>query len=125
VSEDFDLSKRARSFLYAGRGVLALVRSQPNARIHAVATGMVLVLGIALGVGRTEWAALVLAIALVWCAEAMNTSLEALCDRASPEYHPLIERAKDVAAAAVLLAALGAVAVGLLILGPPLWAWLR
>jgi len=124
VSEHLDLPKRARSFLYAARGVRDLVRSQPNARIHAAATVAVVVLASSLGVGRTGWALLVLAIASVWCAESLNTALEALCDRASPEYHPLVERAKDAAAAAVLLAALGAAAVGFLVLGPPLWAWL-
>jgi diacylglycerol kinase (ATP) len=56
----------------------------------------------------------------VWTAEALNTAFELLCDVASPEFHPLVEKAKDVAAGAVLIAAIGAAAVGLLVLGPPL-----
>jgi len=117
-----ELERRARSFVYAWRGVAALLRTQSNARIHAAATLGVLLLGAVLGVPRTGWAVLVLAIALVWSAEAVNTAFEFLCDRVSPEFHPLVERAKDVAAGAVLLAAAGAAVAGLLILGPPLWS---
>lgn len=116
------LDGRARSFIYALRGVGALIRSQPNSWVHAVATVLVVGLGLFVRLGRTDWALLALAVAIVWCAEGFNTALESLCDRVSPEFHPLVERAKDVAAGAVLLAALGAACVGLLTLGPPLWA---
>ena len=68
--------------------------------------------------GRIEWTILVLTIALVWVAEFVNTAVEAVVDLLSPDIHPLAKVAKDVAAAAVLIAALAAVAVGLLLLGP-------
>ncbi len=121
----FSIGARLRSFRYAGRGVWTLLRTQHNAWIHALATLAVATLAGLLGVSRQEWALLVLAAVAVWSAEGLNTALEALCDVASPGLHPLVERAKDVAAGAVLLAAGGAAVVGLLVLGPPLLAWLR
>lgn len=111
---------RIASFAHAFRGVAALLATQPNARIHAAATAAALALAGALRVAAGEWIALALAIALVWTAEALNTAIEALCDVASPQPHPLVRRAKDVAAAAVLFAAAGAVVVGILVFGPRL-----
>lgn len=78
-------------------------------------------MGLWLGLGRLEWAVIVLAIGLVWMAEFVNTALEAVVDLASPDLHPLAKIGKDVAAAAVLAGAATAVLVGLLVLGPPLW----
>ena len=72
-----------------------------------------------------DWAVLLLTIALVWTAEFINTALEAVVDLASPQHHPLAKVGKDVGAAAVLIAALTSILVGLLILGPPLWEKLR
>jgi diacylglycerol kinase (ATP) len=122
--QPFSWTARARSFGFAFRGVVALLATQHNARIHAAATVAVVALGVALGVGRLEWALLVLAIALVWTAEGLNTALEWLCDVAAPEYHPLVKKAKDVSAAAVLLAAIGSALIGLLVFGPRLLALL-
>ncbi len=110
-----------RSLRYAFRGLGFLVRSQPNARIHLAATVAVVALGAWLQVALTDWALLTLAITGVWAMEALNTGLEQLADRTAPEQHPLVRNAKDVAAAGVLLASLGAVVVGLLVLGLPLW----
>lgn len=115
------LAGRIDSFRFAFRGVGVMVRSQKNAWIHAAISAAVLVAGLALGVDRFAWCWLVLAIVAVWTAEALNTAFEFLADVASPEFHPLVERSKDVAAGAVLIAALGAVSIGLLVLGPPLW----
>ena len=81
------------------------------------ATGSILVV---LGISAGEWRAVILAIALVWTAEALNTALELLCDVASPEFHPLIQKGKDIAAAAVLLSSIGAAVIGLLVFGPRL-----
>lgn len=80
----------------------------------------VVALGLWLGISRLEWLGMVLAIVAVWTAEALNTAFEFLCDVASPEFHPLVEKAKDVAASAVLICSIGAVVAGLLVLGPPL-----
>lgn len=112
------MQARARSFVYAGRGLRTMLQTQHNARIHAVATLAVVTAGLVLGVTRLEWLALILAVISVWTAEAVNTALEFLCDVASPELHPLVEKAKDVAAGAVLIGAIGAVLVGLLVFGP-------
>ncbi len=108
------------SFRYAFRGLATLLASQPNARIHLLASVGVVAAGLVLGLAPLEWCAVVLAMAVVWSAEALNTALELLCDVASPEYHPLVEKAKDVAAAGVLLAAAGAAVVGLVVFLPRL-----
>ena len=112
---------RARSFAHAAAGLLAVLVTQHNARIHAVATVLVLVLGLFLGVSRLEWCWLIAAIGAVWTAEAINTALESLADAVAPQPHPLVGRAKDAAAGAVLVAALCAAAIGVLVLGPHLW----
>ena len=114
-------ASRAASFRHAFHGVGYVLKTQANARIHAAVTLGVIALGLWLGLGRLEWAALWLAIGLVWTSEFMNTALEAVIDLASPTVHPLAKAGKDVAAAGVLLAAGAAVATGLTVLGPPLW----
>jgi diacylglycerol kinase (ATP) len=116
----FSIAARLRSFRHAMRGVRHTLVSQHNAWIHAVATVGACGLGLLLGLSALEWCAIVLAIVGVWTAESLNTAFEFLCDVASPEFHPLVEKAKDVAAGAVLIAAAGAVVIGLLVLGPPL-----
>jgi diacylglycerol kinase (ATP) len=118
----FSTGARVRSFAYAARGVRTMVVSQHNAWIHAVATLSVVGGGAIVGLERIEWIALVLAIVSVWTAEALNTSLEFLCDVASPDFHPLIEKAKDVAAGGVLICAVGATAVGAFVFVPHLGA---
>jgi diacylglycerol kinase len=111
-----------RSFRFAFAGVAYLFRTQRNARIHLVVGAATVAMAAWLGVGRTEWAVLVLTIAAVIILEGLNTAVEAAVDLASPRLHPLAKVAKDVAAGMVLVAAAAAVVVGLLILGPPLWA---
>ncbi len=110
-------ASRLASFGHALRGLRVLV-SQPNARIHCVAAVAVVALAWWLGVSAMEWMALVLAIALVMGAEALNTALEYVVDLASPEWHALARDAKDVAAAGVLVCSVGAAVVGVLVLGP-------
>ena len=99
-----------------------MLRTQRNAWIHAMASVSVFALSLWLGLRPLEWAIIVLTVSSVWMAEFINTALEAVVDLASPDLHPLAKVGKDVAAAAVLVGALTAVVVGLLILGPPLWA---
>jgi diacylglycerol kinase (ATP) len=120
VARGFSLEARLRSFVYAGRGLRTLLASQHNAWIHAAATCVVVGAGLALGVGRYEWLALVVAIVSVWVAECLNTAFELLCDVASPQFHPLVARAKDVAAGAVLLCAVGAVVTAGIVFAPHL-----
>ena len=110
--------RRVASFGHAGRGVWSALRSEVHLRFHAAATVLVIGLGFHLGITRLEWALITLAVTSVWTAELMNTAIETLTDLASPAYHPLAGKAKDVAAGAVLLAALGAAVVGALVFGP-------
>jgi diacylglycerol kinase (ATP) len=124
MGERFSVRARLESFRHAGAGVRHLVATQHNARIHLAFTLAVVTAGGFFGVSRLEWCALVLAIGLVWVAEAFNTALENLSDAAHPDPHPLVGRAKDVAAGGVLFAAIASVAIGLLVLGPHLLAWL-
>ncbi len=112
---------RAHSFRHAFHGWWYVLRTQRNAWIHALITSVVVVLAIWLGLPLRDWAVLLLTFALVWTAEFINTALEAVVDLASPRQHPLAKVGKDVGAAAVLIASLTAVLIGLLILGPPLW----
>ena len=111
-----------RSFGYAFAGLGFLLRTQRNARIHVVVGAIACALAAWLRVSRVEWAVLVFTIALVVILEGLNTAVEAAIDLASPEIHPLAKAGKDLAAGMVLVAAIASVAVGILILGPPLWA---
>jgi diacylglycerol kinase len=111
-----------RSFRFAFAGLAYLLRTQRNARIHVLAGTVACVLAAWLRISRVEWAVIVFTIALVVILEGLNTAVEAAVDLASPGIHPLAKSAKDLAAGMVLVAALASVAVGLLILGPPLWA---
>lgn len=111
-----------RSFQFAAEGIAHTFRTQRNARIEAGIAGLVAVLGLWLGVDRTQWAVLVTCMGLVLGLEIVNTGIEALVDLVSPDHHPLAKVAKDAAAGAVFWAAIISVLVGLLILGPPLWA---
>ena len=114
------LRARARSVRFALRGLGVMLRSQHNAWLHAGATVGVVIGGLVCSLSRWEWCALVLAIVAVWTAEALNTAFEFLADVASPEFHPLVEKAKDVAAGAVLVTATGALALGLILFAPRL-----
>lgn len=114
--------RRVASFGHAGRGIWTALRSEVHMRYHAVATVVVAGLGFYYRLGRLEWALVALAVAGVWTAEMLNTAIEALTDLASPDFHPLAGKAKDIAAGAVLLAAAGAAAVGALVFGPHLFA---
>jgi diacylglycerol kinase (ATP) len=112
---------RIRSFSHAFSGWLYVIRTQQNAWIHLLATLCVVLLAAWLRLPLRDWAVLILAVAIVWMAEFLNTALEAVVDLASPERHPLGKVGKDVGAAAVLVAAISAAILGFLILGPPLW----
>ena len=116
----FSVAARVESFRCAFRGVWTMLVSQHNAWIHLLATVCASGLGLLLGISALEWCAIVIAIVMVWAAEALNTAFELLCDVASPEFPPLVQKGKDVAAAAVLLTAVGAVLIGLLVFGPHL-----
>jgi diacylglycerol kinase len=117
-SRPFHFSGRIRSFRYAIAGVIRMVRCQHNAWVHALATAVVIAAGLIFQLSRWEWCWIVLAISTVWTAEALNTAFEFLADAASPNFHPIVRDAKDVASGAVLLTALGASIIGALIFWP-------
>ena len=114
----FSLSKRIQSFTHAFRGAITLITTQHNAWIHLIATASVMIAGIIIGVSSTEWIALSLAIALVWMAEAFNTSIEFLADEVSLEKRDRIKKAKDVAAFGVLIASIVSAIIGLIVFLP-------
>ena len=118
--KSFVLSRIA-AFGHAFRGWWYVLNTQHNAWIHTAVAIIVLALGLWLKLTARDWAVLVLTIAIVFMAEFLNTAIEAVVDLASPVHHPLAKVGKDVGAGAVLVAALAAVLIGLLILGPPLW----
>jgi diacylglycerol kinase (ATP) len=121
----FSFRERRRSFQCALRGVVWMLKSEHNAKLHLAATIFICSLGGVLRVSLNDWCWLVTAVAMVWVAESLNTAFEHLADVAAPEIHPTTARAKDVAAGAVLIASLAAAAIGLLVLGPHLWQWLQ
>jgi diacylglycerol kinase (ATP) len=116
----FTFTGRLRSVRFAILGIRLMLGSQHNAWVHLAATVAVVAAGFALRLDRLEWCWIVIACVAVWTAEALNTAFEFLCDMASPQFHPAVKNAKDVAAGAVLLAALGAVVIGLIVMGPHL-----
>lgn len=118
MTKGFSLKSRMASFRHAWRGIIFLIHEQHNARLHLVATLLVLVIAIYFPLQRWEWAALLLAVGVVWVAEALNTSIEYLADVFHPQQHPLIKRAKDIAAAAVLIISLLALLTGGIIFFP-------
>lgn len=103
------------SFRCAIAGIVHLFKTQHHARWHALASLAVIIGGITFKVERGEWLALILAMALVWTAEAFNTALELACDAITLEKHPLIGHAKDVAAGAVLIASIFAAVIGVIV----------
>lgn len=104
-----------KSFRFAGQGVIYAIRTQRNFRIQLAAGAAALCVAILLRFELMEWAILILTIAAVLILELLNTVIETVVDLVSPEYHPLAKIAKDVAAAAVLIASVAAVAVGVLL----------
>jgi diacylglycerol kinase len=111
---------RVRSFGHAFDGWWYALRTQRNAWLEVAVACGVFAVCVWLRLDNVRWAIIVLTAVLVFAAEFFNTAVEVIVDLVSPQEHPLAKIAKDVAAAAVLVAALGAVAVGLLLLGPPL-----
>ena len=114
----FSLRNRVKSFSYAFQGIKTFFLTQHNAWIHALATFIVIILGIVVNLSTSEWCWIGLAIALVFITEMLNTAIEFLTDLVSPEYHSKAKKTKDVAAGAVLLATFFAVLLALFIFIP-------
>lgn len=112
------LRKRANSFRFAFQGLADLMHTQPNARIHLAVAVVAVGAGFFFRISQAEWLAVIICIALVFALEAVNTALEYLTDLVSPKFHPLAGKAKDAAAAAVLIGAFGALATGIVVFLP-------
>ena len=108
-----------KSFGHAIDGLKDMVRTEHNAWIHSVMSVMVLLLSWWVHLDTVRFCFIILAIVIVWSAESFNTAVEVLTDHVSPDYSPTAKRAKDIAAAAVLIACAGALALGMIILVPP------
>ena len=116
----FSIYKRLKSFVYAYRGILYILRTQHNAWIHLALTFVALILGVCLSITQAEWIAIILCIAIVFAAETFNTSIELLCDARFTEYDKRAEIIKDTSAGAVLLVSIASAIVGGIIFLPKL-----
>ncbi|MGD2144569.1 MAG: diacylglycerol kinase family protein [Anaerolineae bacterium] len=108
------------AFRLAFSGLWHTLRTQRNMRIHLAIAGAAVAMGLWLKLPTDQWATLAVTSGLVLISEMINTVVEQLVDLVRPDFHPLAKTVKDVMAGVVLLAAIIAVIVGLLILGPPL-----
>lgn len=115
----FSWRARGRSFRYAFAGIGALL-GEHNAWLHCAAAGCAIAASVWLHISAVEWCAVIICIGMVFAAEGINTAIEAVCDQVSGRYAPLIKRAKDVAAGAVLILAITSVAIGCIIFLPKL-----
>jgi diacylglycerol kinase (ATP) len=118
TDRSFLVSARVRSFRFALSGLWVMLKTQHNAWIHLTATVGVCAAGIYLRVTAADWRWLLIAILMVWIAEALNTAFEHLCDVVSPQFHPSVKRSKDIAAGAVLVSAAGAAVLGTMVFWP-------
>ena len=117
VSEGFSLTKRAKSVTHATRGLGLFLRDTHNAWVHASILSLALIAGAYFRISHTDWMLLILSAGLVFMAEAFNTAIEVDINLTSPEYHPYARDTKDIAAGAVLIAAITAAIVGIGIFG--------
>ena len=112
------LVNRIKSIKCAAHGIFIMLRSERNAWVHLLATTVVGAAGLMFKLNNFEWCWIVLAVVSVWTAEALNTALEFLADVASPDFHPMVEKGKDVAAGAVLITSIGSVVIAALVFCP-------
>lgn len=106
------------TFANAFRGLWFFLRTEPNNRVHLLLSLLAIAAGAFFEIARGEWLAIILSMVLVFSAEAFNASVERLCDKLHPQKDPRMRNIKDVSAAAVLIAALGALAVAAVVFLP-------
>ena len=116
------ISRFLRSLRHSLRGIVHVLRTEPNMRLHLLAAVAVTVAGFAFSIDRAEWLAVILCVGAVMAMECMNTAIERLADRVSTETHPLLGQAKDAAAAAVVIASAMSLVVACVIFLPKLWS---
>ncbi|GGH07099.1 diacylglycerol kinase family protein [Pedobacter zeae] len=120
-NQQFSIIDRIRSFKYAFNGLKLFFINDHNGRVHLFAALAAIALSFYLKISRIEWIAVLSVISMVFVAEIINSSIEKLADVVSPDYHPKIKVVKDLAAAAVLVAAILAAAVGAIVFIPKLF----
>jgi diacylglycerol kinase len=118
MEKKFSLQDRLKSFTYSWAGLKAVLHTEHNTWIHLLLTLLVIPLGFALQISKMEFCVLIIVMAMVWMTELFNTCIEKVMDFISTDFHPQIEVIKDMAAAAVLIAAVAAVIVGSVIFIP-------
>ncbi len=124
-NEKFSIHKRIKSFGYAFAGIKVMLREEHNARIHVVAAVVAVALGLLFGITPGEWTAVVIVIAMVFAAEAVNSAIERTADFVKAERDDRKRDIKDLAAGAVLLCAIGAAVVGIIIFLPYLISFIN
>ena len=118
VPQRVTLAARLKSFSYALTGVVFMLKTQHNAWLHGVATLLVIALAVYCDVSESDWRWLIVAMAMVWVAETLNTAVEYVCDVISPGYSEAVKHAKDISAGGVLIAAMAALLIGTLTFWP-------
>ena len=119
--QKFSIVDRLKSFKYAFNGIRLFFINDHNGRVHLFAAILAIGLSFYLKLSPLEWIAILAVISGVIVAEILNTAIEKLADVISPDYHPKIKLVKDLAAAAVLVAAFLALAVGAIVFIPKLF----
>ncbi len=112
------LSARWKNLGHASAGLAFVLKTEANARIHFAATVLVVIAAVLLHVSHQDWRWLILAIALVWLAEILNTAIEHLCDIVMPGPSEMVKHSKDIAAGAVLICAIAAAIIGIMVFSP-------
>ncbi|MGI6291957.1 MAG: diacylglycerol kinase family protein [Bacteroidales bacterium] len=114
----FSISKRLKSFVYAFNGLIILFKEEHNARIHLIATILVITAAVLLKLNFYEWIAVTFAIGFVISVEIINTVIENMADFVSPTKNDKIKKIKDLSAAAVLISSMTALTIGLIVFIP-------
>ncbi len=118
------MKKRIQSFGYAINGIKAVFGKEANMNIHLIMTALVIICGVLFSINTTEWMLCIICFGVVISLEMINSAIENLVDLVSPEKNKLAGRTKDIAAGAVLIAAICTAIVGLIIFVPKGWDWL-
>jgi diacylglycerol kinase len=121
MDQPFSFRGLANSFRFAGKGVVSIWKSEPNFRVHCLIGSIAIAMGFFFHLSGLEWIAIILSIGFVMSAEAFNSAIELLGDAVNPRHDPLIGKAKDVSATAVLLVAVAASLVGAIVYAPKIW----
>lgn len=121
ICKQTPMKRLLNSFKFAYMGWQELFRTAPNAKVHLLAAISAIILGFIFHISAGEWSAVIIVITLVWLSESFNSAIEYIVDLISPEYNPVAGKIKDLSAGAVMIAALGALAVGCVVFIPKIY----